>query len=278
MIVLYISSVRGGCVRVVLATVLLLGGCRKVVDAPTDVDGVMHDWWTGYDDDDAARASAAINAHSVTGMATIEPPVDGKVTDLVSADLALVGMDDRDPSLGTGMFLLNRFPCTLDALAPILVALNQDELYDGAYDSYERTYTSDADAWSRRDAPRLTWDIALTSSYIGSTFDETLKGEIRRIPDLGDDASPFGEILIQRTWMPEPAVFESGNKSFPQDYQIEVYYEMEPGTIAHYYGIWRQIDMGGGLDNNSDAVIGIILNNLADFDDGTAEICAAGGP
>jgi hypothetical protein len=264
-------------VRLAPVTVLLLAGCRAVDPAPTDIDGVMHAWWTGYDDPNEARATAVVNAHAVTGIASIAPPEDGTLSDLAPADLELVGLGDRDPGLASGMFLLNRFPCDLDVLERTLIALNQDELYGGAYDAYARTYTSDADAWLSGDTERLTWDISLTSSYVGSTFDETLRGEIRRVPSLDDEATPFGPVLFQRTWMPTPAVFASGSNRFEQDYQIEVYYQVAPGEIAHQYAIWREIEVAG-LDNDSEILVGITLNNLAKFDEGTAAICADGGP
>lgn len=267
--------------RAALPMLMILAACRHIEEAEVDtddplgtLDGVMHDWWAGWDGDDANRASAATNSATVTAVATVDVPADGRLSDLAADDLATVGMEDRDPSLGTGMYLLNRFPCALDVLTRTVIALNQDELYDGAYDSYDRTYTGDPDAFLAG-GPSLSWDIALASSYIGASFTEQLKGEIRRIPDVDG----LGDVLIQRTWMPVPAVFEEGsNKTFDQDYQVEVYWESAPGTIAHQYAIWRQIDMGGGVDNDSDLLLGITLDNLAKFDDGTAGICAAGGP
>ena len=254
---------------------LALVGCRNVDPAPADVDGLLHFFWAGWSAlDDDSLIEGVVNADFALGA--LDEPTDGRLTDLTPDEAAVVEVEGTpDPALAAGFFFAAKFACSIDPLEAIVIALEQDELYEGAYDTYTRAYTSDVDAYLGRTAPTLGWDVALTSSVLGGAFDETLRGEVRRVSVI--DAA-FGPVLVQRTWMPSPAVFEGGNRSFTQDYQIEIYWERTPGEIVHLYGLWRAFDYGSGFTQENDAAIGIVINNLKKWDEGTAELCADGRP
>ena len=65
---------------------------------------------------------------------------------------------------------------------------------------------------------------------------------------------------------------------FEQDYQIEVYFERKNGEMFHLYAIWRQADFGGTFTTDNEGFQRLMLNNLADWDDSTEELCAEGRP
>lgn len=254
----------------------LLLACRHPDPAPEDVDGLARWFWAHYDDEDDAIAEAVANAHAALGADALEDATDGLISDLAAEDLATVGLSEtHDPTLAAGMYLSNVFACELGQLEEIVYHLAQDELYEGVYDAYSRSYTSDFDAYVAREAPTLGWEVEISTSVglPNSAYTEWLDGGVRYVPD-----SDYGPVLLARTWMPGPAEFEDPDKSFEQDYQIEVYWERAPGEIVHLYAIWRQIDLGGGLDQDSDLVVGTTLNNLAKWDEATAELCAEGRP
>lgn len=251
-------------------TVLLaLTGCHRLDPAPADVDGLTHLFWAGWSAEEDARLAEAVANADVAIAAAAEDPIDGTLTDLTAEEAALVPVEgDPDPALAAGFFVGTHFACGLDRLQELVIALDQDVLYEGAYDAYDRTYTADDAAFVAGDAATLTWDITLESSLLGASFTEDLSGGVRRVP------TDLGPALVQRTWLLRPAEFEGSGKSFDQDYQIEAYWETSPGTIAHLYGLWREFDYGGGFTQDNGAAIGIVVGNLKKWDEGTAELCA----
>ena len=62
-----------------------------------------------------------------------------------------------------------------------------------------------------------------------------------------------------------------------QDYQLELYWTLGRARV-HAYGMWRQADFGSGFDMEGESASGTLLNNLLDWDDDTAALCAEGRP
>ncbi len=261
-----------------VSALALTAGCKNVDPAPADLDGLMHQLWGDYEGaSDEELTAAVVELHDVIDADSMEELEDGSLTAL-AADAAdgLPISPAPDPSLAQGLYILNVIDCDLSQLERILYDLDQDRLYEGAYETYDRTYLSDFDAYVAREAPTLEWEIDLTAELVGAEFDEALRGGLRY---WDDPENPLGPALMARTFLTEPATFPEGSsKSFDQDYQLEVYYERAPGEVVHAYAIWRVFDMGGGLTIEDESVMRIILNNLADWDDNTAQLCADGAP
>lgn len=245
----------------------LLTGC-KVEPAPEDIDGLTRWFWTEYETaTDAELAEAIAHLHTALDGGAVGDPRTGELSDLSPDDVAHVTLDaGTDPTIARGFFMAYRFDCTLHALAPILAYQDQNALYQ-VYDAYARTYTSDAEAFADGSAATLSWEVSITTTLVGTTYTEQVQGGVR----------DGGDALIARTWMPSPAVFEDSDWSFDQDYQIEAWYEPTPGELVHLYGIWRWMELGS-IDMNSDGMLNTTLNNMQDWDDHTAELCASGLP
>lgn len=239
---------------------LLLSGCRKVEPAPADLDGLLRWLWTHHEDADLAEAIANLEA----AVGEVEEARDGELTRLLPEEIPRT---DVDPAAARGLYLVNAFPCEVGQLEAILVHLAQDELYEGVYDAYERGYTTDAAPFEAGEADRLGWDVTLEATLLGSSYTERLTGGVRRA----------GGALVQHTWMTEPADFGDANKEWPQDWQIEVYYP-SGADVVHVYGFWREMALGSGLDTEDDTVARVMLNNLVDWDEGTATLCAERRP
>ena len=226
--------------------------------APADLDGLLHLFWTEFGSADGERlAEAASNLP--------REPTDGEVSRLTEEEIDHIAIGAADPAQARGWFVLYRYPCSLDELVPILISRDQMEQYpDAGYDSYTRTYTSSLEDFESGASETLDWDVVIEGAYLNTAYTEHLLGGVRRA----------GEVLLARTWIPEPVVFEEGSDwSWEQDYQVEVWIE-DGDELVHLYGIWRQLDVG--LTTENDGLVNTTMDGMRDWDDATEELCRAG--
>ncbi|MCP4804003.1 MAG: hypothetical protein GY884_01515, partial [Proteobacteria bacterium] len=184
---------------------LLLLACAPE-PAPQDVDDLVRLFWTDFDSaDDALLADAAANI-----------PLDvqeGELTRLAADDVAHVEHGEFDTLDARGWYIVYRYARSLDDLEPILFELDQASQYeDAGYETYERAYTSSIEDFESGASETIGWEVDLSGSYIGTSYDEHLVGGLRR----------SGDLLMARTWIPEPVQFEEGSDwTWTQDWQIE---------------------------------------------------------
>jgi hypothetical protein len=261
---------------------LLLGGCLcgpPSVPAPEKIDQNLRWFWSNGDSAQDSELADGAEKLSIAGDADTRTEVlRGQMQNrLEKADLTGVGLQDSNaPADARGLLLLKTFPCTLSKLEQVLIALDQKSQYTGVYDDYSRTYTSDADAFTAGTTNTVTWEVDVKASLpVNDSYASRLKGGVRRVPAKAGPPG-LGPFLVVRTWLTAPAVFSAGSGSyFKQDYQIEIFSEPSPGRIFHAYGMWREIKAGGfnlTLENNE--FLNIVLDNLAKWDDVTAQLCA----
>jgi len=260
-------------------TTLAAVGCKKVEPAPKALDRLFPYFFTMIDEgSDEDLAYGIRELHKEKSLEEGEDLLDGSISKLNKSDLQVVGLNDRDPSKAAGVFLVNKIECSFSQLEKILYHKHQDQLYDGVYDTYNRAYTSDKDAYINRDTMELTWDLDYEATIVGKTYRSDVKGKLRRVPNLGEDETPHGAFLVTRAYLPRPADFESGNTSLDQDYQIEMYYKLGGGQILHAYGVWREADFGGNLTSDHEGTQRLLLNSMADWDADTEKLCEEGRP
>lgn len=266
------SQPWGSMSAVILAAMV---GCKAVEPAPEDLDGLFHWFWTGFEAaGDADWLDAVNNAHAAMGMGVLEEVADGSLSAFSREEMDLVDMrEDADPDELAGLYLLNVLPCTLAQVEEIVTALDQAAYYGDAYDSYERAYTSDADAYRSREEPKLSFVSEIGAELLGAHYTETVQGLVRWVPEV--EGHVWGPALLARYHLPEEAVFDTDGFFFTQDYQVEVYYERAPGELAHLYGLWRNMGYGEG-STQDEGIARQVLSGLADWDDRTAEICIGG--
>ena len=288
-------------IRLRVATVtlaLVLTGCRKIEEAPATLSDVLINLWSGWDDASAEDyGQLALDMAEVLDEEAIaaqwEKGNQARMTPeaQATADLHAPPDDDGtwklpDPANATPMYLAKRFVCAPDALADILVALNQDELFPGNYETYARTYLDSIDDFQSGASDRVTWSVDLTKAVIPyPEYFETLQGGLRRVAvPTGLESPPAwsGEdMLVARTYIPFPAHVTDPDKAdafhFDQDYQIEAYIPWENGDVVHLYGLWRELDGSlGDLENKG--IQQVMFSSLASWDDDTAKLCEDGLP
>ncbi len=255
-----------------------LVGCKKVEPAPADLDGLLHWFWQLQADGTDEQLADGIRSLDEVIGADLTELVDGSLTDLSADEIALVGRTDATASAAAGVYMVNAFDCGREQLERILTYSEQDELYDGIYDSYTRSFDGDRDAFLDGTSQTLAWDVTYGATILGTSYIAELRSGVRRVPELDEEQSPFGAALVTAAWLTGPATFESDSKAMNQDYQVEIYYARSPGEILHAYGLWRQADFGSGFTSNDEGVQRLLLNSLADWDDTTVELCAEGRP
>jgi hypothetical protein len=273
-----------------MAAALVFATACNVEEAPEDLDGLFHWFWTHYDEEfaddivteydggsDEEIALAVINAHEVIDGDHLAEAETGALSDFSRGEMDLVSMrSTADPDDPDGMYVINAFVCSLDELRAILARQDQDQLYEGEYDTYDRTYTSDYDDFASGESSTLAWKVEMEAEWMaGASYTEVLRGGLRWVPEIDEDTTPWGPVLMARTWLPQAADFENDDFYFDQDYQIEVFWERSPNQIVHLYGLWRE---AGFLDasTDDDTIVHHMTEALAEWDDTTAEICASG--
>lgn len=256
--------------RTLWLSILVLGtACSRPEPAPADMDGALHYLWDGMDaGEDADMAQAAINLDAELDRLIAEEnakiPYDGAQSRLTIEQVADLEfeVDTPDPSVGGPFFVANELACSTAEIERVFTALNQDELHPGSYDRYERTYTTDADAFYAGDTNVLSYTVELEATYgfpVNYTFTEFLQGRVRRV-----DGGEFGDVVLARTHMVRPSEDDDDNKSFDQDYQLDIWWERpsdDGPKIMHIWTVWRVIDLGSLGDQDNRAVIGTQINS-----------------
>lgn len=256
-------------------------GCKGVDPAPAELDGLFHYVWQNYDDgSDEVLGEAAVNLNGAVDGATFVEATDGTVSRLTADEAALVGVVDREAEDAAGIFLVNAFDCDLPQLEDILSYPDQSELYEDVYTAYGRTFDAPREDWLGGVTARVDYDIDYTAELLGAVYTAHARGALRRVP-APEDGGSVGAFVVQRSYLPAPGAFTDTDtsKSMDQDYQLEVYWASGGGTrIVHAYAMWRQASFGTGFDMDDEGSQRILLNNLLDWDDVTASLCAEGRP
>lgn len=277
---------------------LALAACKPVEEAPADIAELLSRLWLAWPEgSDEELGNLALSLADLADEdALLDGHIDGEHTRFGAEHLEMVTLgpppdDDGswtppDPAAARALFILNRYTCELDQLERILYHLEQGELYN-SYDTYERSYLGDIDAYKARRETRIGWEGLATASYpIVGSYEQALVGNMRRAP-LPSEQPPGregdlpawtpGDFLTTRTWLPFPASFNQDGRSYEQDYQLEMYIPWD-GDIIHLYGVWRQVDFGPLGDIEGTAVSRTLLNGLVGWDRDTEKLCEQGLP
>ena len=248
--------------------------CAKPIEAPADLDGLLHWFFTHWEDatDEELRAAA-------TNLAPLVPTASrGTVSPMTEAEQATVALDgEQDIAQATGIFVVGPVACSFADFERVRYAIDQEGLYeavtgDEEYIAYDREYHSDVDAYEARSVPSLTWHTLYSIKPVTTEYTADVEGGIRFVSAEGDS----GPVAIERAYLPSPATFAAETSDyFEQDYQVDVLLPAGDGSV-HAYGVWRDLS-SLGLTDESDGVQNLILDGLEQYDRDTELVCAAGG-
>ena len=259
----------------IASALLLLGACRAVEPVPEDLDGLVHYLWQRADTgEDADVAEAVDNLHAAIDGDNLEGIVEGLVSSLSVEEVADLGRD-VDPSTATGVVIADWIDCTRPQLEAVLAYEQQDELYVGVYDLYEREMLGSGEDFLAERTDRLGWDLVYQTSLLGAGYTVNSQTLMRRVASVPTEHGPA---LVLRAHMTEPATFDNpdSNNYLDQDYHLEAYWPHDGGML-HVYALWKDTRMLG-FEDEGESTQRIILNNLADWDEGTSQICQEGLP
>ena len=253
----------------------LLCSCKGVEPAPEDLNNLSLYMWRHFSDEEDTALQAGIESlHQIMNVDTLEELLDGSISNLTQNDLDAAGKSDQDASLLSGVFFINKVNCSIEGIEPNVYSLAQDELHPETYDAYERNYTSDFDAYKAREEDFLSWDTTYDISGFGYDYRAHLESTLR-FSAVQDDTD-FSNMLISRTILKEPAYFDedSTNRGLFQDFQMEVYYQLDSGDSLHFYAIWREMILFGNMSFASESAQRLVLDGLSDWDRDMEENCS----
>lgn len=266
-------------VRYLMLALTALVGCASYDPAPQELGDLMPFFWENWEGGaEDLMANAVVNLGNATTEVTLGHPLKSILSPMATSRIDSLHLSDRDAGHTAGLLTVTSFKCTLTQLEKILASKDQMAIYpDGGYITYNRVYTtSDTDYFARKNN-FLKWNVDLTATHVYD-MSESLVGGLRYVADRGGGKSPFGPAIIQRTYMPSPAVFGDPDHQWLQDYQIEVYFEREANRIVHAYATWREVHLPLNFDSGKDFYNSQSLSNMVDWDQATEDACAAGKP
>jgi len=255
--------------------ILVLMACKSVDPAPPALDDLVHDFWVGFDDatDEELLDSVAL-LHDQLKLDPEDKHVDGSVSSLSDEEMDYAGGGTGNPNRANGVYIAGNLDCPFGQIDEILSYKEQDELYVGVYDSYERNYVNSREDYLAGDSSTLEWDVTYGATVIGVSYEADMRVALRRV----DDGSKHAPLIVAHSYATSPARFDNDNKSIDQDYQMEVYWTPPNGEVFHLYAIWREADFGIGLTSDDEGVQRILINGMVDWDEGTEQLCEMGLP
>lgn len=257
-----------------LPPLLLATGCRQIDPAPAELGALIQFFFTDFDTaEDETMAEAVRNLDDLVGGATLEYQ-EGYVDAFAKEHADATGYDHADPADGIGLYIVNPVACDMDRMVELVTMKEQVETY-GTYESFDREWTSDIAAFRTMEELEAGWDDAFhyQNGLLGIDYTAETEGWGRWIPELDEEQSPWGPILVTRRAMVEPAVNAKEDHSYPQDWRAEVYYARPEGHIVHLAAMWREA-VFGGLSHEDELAQRTMLNGLKDWDKDSEKACA----
>ena len=229
-----------------------------------------HYFWDKFDEGlDEEIALAVINLEAAVG----DDGEEGTISSLTDASLASIDREGLDkPENAVGLLRMSTFECTLNAAEGLYKDAEQDDIHP-TYDTYERTYTSSLEDYNARTIPTLSFDQSLSIlGVLTPDMYKTGKGDLRWVPAVDEETSPYGAILLSRNYLTEPVTL-SADGLFELDYHLEVLVEVNSGEIMHLHTNWAYLDLGGSLTSDNETMQVLALGGLEELEQDVEEAC-----
>jgi hypothetical protein len=257
-----------------LAIVVL--GCKPPDPAPTELDELGHFFLAQVHEQEHERivegAANLIAWYEASGLAG-GGPVGGTLTDLVQAEVDVLDELDwsPDPEPCAGVYAVSELSCDLDAAAAISLEPNQLEVFEGNYESYDRSFDSDPDCYVDGTCDAVDWTSIIGDNFVLS-YDMTYEVVVKLRRSRDEQGEPA--VMLVRSIMPHEAEEDVNVGGFEQSYHIEAYVPHDSGTL-HLYGMWSY-GWVSGMDADATFWSDQYLNGLLDFETKLEDLCVDG--
>jgi len=220
-----------------------------------------------YDDEGYSLAGQGATIDEQTETEGVQPASAFTLADLQWEDLARLSLPDDDRNLedANGTVSLQEMPCTWSETEALLTRPDQEVVFEGTFDSYDRTYVTSRDDYESAHEslefasilsalPDLHADdhvhdglestVMITTNQIASTeLGVTLEYEYlldfrHGIYEVQGELTPVWMIL---SWLKEPASGQGGANTFEQSYSLEVTYGTDD-TSLRIFANWSFVD------------------------------------
>ncbi|MCP4806890.1 MAG: hypothetical protein GY913_21140 [Proteobacteria bacterium] len=143
----------------------------------------------------------------------------------------------------------------VDAVAVALVRDDQEEVFEGVYTFYERTFHDAADCFLSRECERLAVDNDMIAEYGGLITVETLMRAEYRWVELGDQ-----HVLLQRNWLIGDSVVSVDWASVDEQYFFMAMLPRPDGGLR-MQAIWIKAQLGDDAAPES-AALTVMVNSM----------------
>lgn len=179
--------------------------------------------------------------------------------------------------LAQGLIIADVVHCTFEQNQNLMLGQKSPEIHPDVYAEYDKAFDEETSPYADGDKDQLFWDLSYTlkDPPVGSAYSAVARGGARRVKAIDDEKSPFGDVLITRVHLPEPAVFEGEGSEFTLDFQLETYHKNADGDLLHVYANWRRMKLGP-VDSSQEVFINTSLDGMVDWDTEIDAACADG--
>ncbi len=282
--------------------ILAMTACKAPPDAPSGLDESVKFLYRDFYADDAtvgAGLTGLLDWFDEDGGELLDARADldsvgaFSLTPLSADVVASVDVEGRpDPATASGVVSVSEMACRWDEAEALLVRPDQDRVFAGDFDSYERTYATDREAFeaatdagvfeAQKDALDLAdlssvdpGSLLLTENQASSTelgvtvpFDLVLHFRHGRYEIQGEEAEAF----LILGYFPREAVSDGGETRMVQNYSIEVNVARGKKTLR-VFGNWTELD-SSILASDSPLVLTSAVNKSQDSAERVSKICA----
>jgi hypothetical protein len=287
----------------------LLFACKPPPPAPDGLDEVTRYMVREFYADDASFAAGFqgfMNWFHDEGSDLVGQEANSNNTDTFTlndlnaedvAQLPLLEME-RDLTRAKGVISLAEMACSWEDVEALLIRPDQDTIFSGDWENYERTYLSDRDTF---EAAGSSGDFAAIDEALdpfSESFDPDTWGKsllrtdniVDPNPVLFADLSGYpmnldirhgsfeidGEsvrLMSILTWMPEPVFDESGNNGLVQTFSVELNIELEAALTLRALAVWAE-PSSTSLEPDSPLVLNYGVNKSLESSQRMSGICS----
>jgi hypothetical protein len=306
--------------RPVLPLVLVLAACKPPPPAPEGLDDttsyMIRNFYTAdpefqaglqgfmnwFDDEGHTLVGQEANADNTNAFVVHDLTMDDIGYLPMEADLRSdpdrTSTEPRDLSQAKGVVSLAEMDCVWTDAERLIARPDQNEVFDGDFEAYERSYLTDRETWHKAardlvfdpvDEPLTVFDegfdleayehtLLRTNNLVDPTAIITANiGEYPMHLDLrhGEyerDGDQFGAMVVM-AWIEDAAWGSSGNNALMQSYSLEVDVQRPDDKTLRMLSLWTE-PRGTGIDPTSAFTLNYAVNKSLKSSQRMSDICA----